>query len=181
VDLRKRWRGDAALLEQLLARYREPHRHYHTLQHLEECFEKLDELRDLAPHPGDVELALWFHDAIYDTRRDDNEARSADWARAAVGERVAELVMATRHDAQPTDMDARVLVDVDLSILGAPDARFAQYERQVREEYRWVPALIYRRKRRQILDGFLARPTIYNTGRFIERYEAQARRNLAKR
>lgn len=180
MDLRKRWRGDAALLEQLLERYREPHRHYHTLQHLEECFEKLDELRDVAPHADDVELAIWFHDAIYDTRRDDNEARSAEWANATVGARVAQLVMATRHDAVPGDIDAQVLVDVDLSILGAPPARFEEYERQVREEYRWVPGLIYRRKRREILESFLARPTIYNTERFIERYEAQARRNLAK-
>jgi predicted metal-dependent HD superfamily phosphohydrolase len=181
VDLRNRWQGDAALLEQLLACYREPHRHYHTLQHLEECFGKFDELRDLAAHPADVELAIWFHDAIYDTRRDDNEARSADWARATVGERVADLVMATRHEATPAGIDAQVLVDVDLSILAAPQARFEEYERQVREEYRWVPGPIYRRKRRQVLQSFLERPTIYNTQRFIERYEAQARRNLTKR
>ena len=180
MDLRSRWRGDAALLEQLLACYREPHRHYHTLQHLEECFEKFDELGDLASHPDDVALAIWFHDAIYDPRRDDNEARSAAWAKATVGERVAELVMATRHEAVPADIDAQVLVDVDLSILGAPQARFEEYERQVREEYRWVPGPIYRHKRRQVLQSFLERPTIYNTQRFIERYEAQARRNLAK-
>jgi predicted metal-dependent HD superfamily phosphohydrolase len=180
VDLRNRWHGDAALLEQLLACYREPHRHYHTLQHLEECFEKLDELRDLAAHPADVELAIWFHDAIYDTRRDDNEARSAAWAKATVGERIAQLVIATRHEAVPADIDAQVLVDVDLSILGAPQPRFEEYERQVREEYRWVPGPIYRRKRRQVLESFLERPTIYSTQRFIERYEAQARRNLAK-
>lgn len=181
MDLHSRWRGDAALLEQLLARYREPHRHYHTLQHLAECFEKFDELRDVAAHPGDVELAIWFHDAVYEPRRDDNEARSADWARATVGERVAELVMATRHEAVPADIDAQVLVDVDLSILGAPPTRFDEYERQVREEYRWVPEFLYRRKRREILASFLARPTIYSTPRFIERHEAQARQNLTRR
>jgi predicted metal-dependent HD superfamily phosphohydrolase len=127
-----------------------------------------------------VELAIWFHDAIYDTRRSDNEQRSADWAKSAVGESVGALVMVTRHDAVPEAMDEKVLVDVDLSILGAPEVRFDEYEKQVREEYGWVPGFVYRRKRREILESFLARATIYNTPRFIERYEPQARANLAR-
>ena len=179
--LAERWKlADRSLYEALIARYREPHRRYHTLQHLEECFARFDEVADLAPHPGEVELALWFHDAIYDPRRSDNEQRSADWASATVGERVAALVMATRHEATPQDADAKALVDVDLWILAAPERRFDEYERQVREEYGWVPGFVYRRKRREILEGFLARPTIYNTDRFIERYEPGARANLAR-
>ena len=73
-----------------------------------------------------------------------------------------------------------MLVDVDLWILGAPQSRFDEYERQVREEYGWVPGLIYRRKRREILESLAARPTIFSTGRFVERYEPQARANLAR-
>jgi predicted metal-dependent HD superfamily phosphohydrolase len=88
--------------------------------------------------------------------------------------------MATRHEAVPQTRDERVLIDVDLWILGAPEKRFDEYERQVREEYGWVPGLIYRRKRRAILESFVARPTIYSTERFIERYEQQARANLAR-
>jgi predicted metal-dependent HD superfamily phosphohydrolase len=88
--------------------------------------------------------------------------------------------MATRHEAVPQTKDEKVLIDVDLWILGAPQARFDEYEKQVREEYRWVPGLIYRHKRREILASFAARPTIYNTERFIERYEQQARANLAR-
>jgi predicted metal-dependent HD superfamily phosphohydrolase len=147
------------LYEKLIAAYSEQHRRYHTLQHLEECFARFDELADLAEHPKDVELAIWFHDAIYDPRRDD---------------------MATRHEAMPQTRDEEALIDVDLWILGAPQARFDDYEKQVREEYRWVPGLIYRRKRREILESFVARPTIYSTERFIQRYEAQARANLAR-
>ena len=101
MDLRSRWPLDEALYQDLVARYREPHRRYHTLQHLEECFARFDELRALAEHPRDVELAIWFHDAIYDTRRSDNEARSAAWGRSVAGERVHDLVMATRHEAAP--------------------------------------------------------------------------------
>jgi predicted metal-dependent HD superfamily phosphohydrolase len=180
--LAARWKlADRSLYQALIARYREPHRRYHTLQHLEECFERFDEVADLAPHPGEVELALWFHDAIYDPRRSDNERRSADWASASTGNpHVHALIMATRHEAVPDGADAKALVDVDLWILAAPEKRFEEYEQQVREEYGWVPGFIYRRKRREILESFLARPTIYSTARFIERYESAARANLAR-
>lgn len=175
--------------EELLARYAEPHRHYHTARHLEECFAELAGLSAEAERPGEVELALWFHDAIYDTKRHDNEARSADWARAVVaragldagvGQRVAALILATKHDAVPSGADARVLVDVDLAILGAPPARFDEYERAIREEYRWVPAWVFRRERRAVLRRLLARPTLFSTARMRERYELRARANLER-
>ena len=122
----------------LIARYEEPHRRYHTVQHLDECFARLDDARALAEHIHEVELALWFHDAVYDTRRPDNEAQSAALARAegaraglseAVLARVDSLILATRHDASPATPDATLLVDVNLAILGAPVDRFDEYER----------------------------------------------------
>jgi predicted metal-dependent HD superfamily phosphohydrolase len=88
--------------------------------------------------------------------------------------------MATCHDAVSMDVDARLLVDIDLAILGADPARFAEYDAQVREEYRWVPDLIYRTRRSEVLAGFLARPAIYGTDRFRERFEAQAQENLRR-
>lgn len=180
---------DAAVLGELIARYSEPHRKYHTTRHLDECFAKFDELRAEAIHPEEVEVALWFHDAIYDTKRQDNEAKSADWARktaraanlpADVGERIHKLILATRHDAVPQEPDEKLLVDVDLSILGETPERFDEYERQIREEYSWVPSIVFRSKRRKILRGLLARASIFNTRRFIEAYEAQARENLER-
>jgi predicted metal-dependent HD superfamily phosphohydrolase len=155
------------------------------LAHLEECFARFDELRDVARRPAEVEIALWFHDAIYDPRRDDNEERSAAWARSSVpdasaGERIHALVMATRHESAPRNVDGQVMVDVDLAILGAPESRFDEYESEVREEYLFVPDAEYRRGRGAILHRLLSRPTIYSTRRFIARYEAQARANLAR-
>ena len=97
-----------------------------------------------------------------------------------VGQRVHALVMATCHDAQPTTADAGLLVDIDLSILGAGPERFDEYEVQVRQEYAWVPGLVFRRKRREILQGFLARPRIYATDPFHRRFEEQARANLQR-
>jgi predicted metal-dependent HD superfamily phosphohydrolase len=178
----------SALFRELIARYNEPHRKYHTLQHLEECFQKLGELRGDAEHPAEVELALWFHDAIYDVKRHDNEAKSADWANStvlaagqpAVGDRIHSLVMATRHKAVPNGIDQQVLVDVDLSILGAGPERFDEYERQVREEYSWVPGIVFRPTRRSILKELLERPTLFNTPKVLAAYEARARENLER-
>lgn len=177
------------LFHDLIGRYSEAHRKYHTTRHLDECFEKLKELENEARHPEEVEFALWFHDAIYDVKRQDNEAKSADWARStmfmagvlsSVAERVHALVLVTAHNAVPRDIDERVLVDVDLSILGAKAERFDEYENQIREEYSWVPEIVFRSKRRGILRAFLERPTVFSTHRFIDAYEAQARKNLAR-
>jgi predicted metal-dependent HD superfamily phosphohydrolase len=177
----------AGLMHALIEAWAQPQRHYHSLQHLRECLLHAEAARALARHPGEVELALWFHDAVYDPKGSDNEALSADWATDALAqagagselqERVRALIMATRHDAEPTDPDARLLVDIDLAILGAEPARFAEYDAQVRAEYRWVPGWLYRRKRKQVLSGFLARPVIYGTGWFRERLEVRARENL---
>jgi predicted metal-dependent HD superfamily phosphohydrolase len=177
------------LIQPLMDAWAEPQRHYHSLQHLRECLALLEPALDLAQHPGEVELALWFHDAVYDPQGTGNEGRSADWAVEAlalagagseVQERVRALIMSTCHDAEPEDDDARLLVDIDLAILGADPARFTEYDTQVREEYRWVPDLVYRTRRREVLAGFLARPAIYGTGRFRERFEAQARENLRR-
>lgn len=178
---------DEALLDELLACHCEAHRAYHTLQHLGECLALLEEERDNAVRPAEAALALWFHDAIYDVRRHDNEERSATWARQAlldagvpddVAGRVHALVVATRHDTEPDTADARLLVDIDLAILGAPPERFAEYERQIRIEYAHVPAEVFDLRRREILGGFLAREPLYLTAAIRERFESNARRNL---
>lgn len=180
--------GDA-LFAQLMAAYAEPQRHYHTQQHLGECLSAFDAARTLAEHPDEVELALWFHDAIYDIKSHDNEQRSADWARAALSaadvaaeaaERVHALVMATRHTAVPSGRDEQLLVDIDLSILGAARPRFDEYEQQIRQEYAYVPGFLFRRKRREILKGFLDRPAIYSTPHLHDALEARARDNLRR-
>lgn len=182
--------GDGgALFAQLKAAYAEPQRHYHTQQHLGECLSAFYDVRALAEHPDEVELALWFHDAIYDIKGHDNEQRSADWAREVLrdagvageaAQRVHDLVMATRHTAVPSGHDERLLVDIDLSILGAERTRFDEYEQQIRREYAYVPGFLFRRKRREILKGFLDRPAIYSTPYFHDALEARARDNLRR-
>lgn len=176
-----------ALHAELLTRYAEPHRAYHTQQHLAECLTLFDEVRHLAERPAEIEVALWFHDAIYDVHRHDNEVRSADWARDALldagavvdaADRVEALVLATRHSAAPATPDEQLLVDIDLAILGAAPARFAEYEAQIRVEYAHVPPAVFNEKRGAILAGFLVRPLLYGTPALGARFEATARANL---
>ncbi|MCD2515329.1 N-methyl-D-aspartate receptor NMDAR2C subunit [Massilia sp. G4R7] len=180
----------AGLYNRLLDAWSEPQRHYHTLQHLTECLTLADGLREEMTHPEEVVLALWFHDAVYDVRAHDNEARSAQWAVQALGdaglakdacERVEALIMATCHGAaaSPGTPDSALLVDIDLAILGSDEARFAEYEAQIRAEYAWVPPDVFAVKRREVLRGFLDRARIYTTDTMVARFEAQARRNLA--
>lgn len=176
-------------MERLLACYREPWRHYHTLQHLAECVEKLVPMLGLAAAPGEVEIALWFHDAVYQVDRHDNEATSALWAKqvlldagveALAAEHVHDLIMATRHQGPPTTPDQGVLVDVDLSILAAPTERFDQYERQVRREYAHIPDSLFESGRRAVLVGFLERERIFHSDSFHPAYETAARENLRR-
>jgi predicted metal-dependent HD superfamily phosphohydrolase len=178
---------DGGVFNQLVAAYSEPHRHYHTLQHLRECLAHCDAAASLAPHPAEVELALWFHDAVYDPRRSDNEERSADWAARAVrgagcgdevADRVRDLVLATRTHEPGADPDAKLLVDVDLAILGAAPARFAESERQIRAEYAHLSEPEWRAGRSGVISGFLARPRLFHTEPFHDALEAAARRNL---
>lgn len=177
------------LLEKLIARYSEPHRKYHTLQHLSECIENLEAALPFAERAGEIEIALWFHDAIYELRSSENELQSANWAYKELieagapndsAERVHTLILATRHAALPVTPDEQLLVDADLSILGSPPDRFAEYESQVRQEYAWVPDLRFRTQRKTILKKFLDRPSIYSTAHFQTRLESQARENLLR-
>lgn len=176
-----------ALFEALIQRYSEPHRKYHTVQHLAECFGTLCELENRAEHLGELELALWFHDAVYDVRRSDNEDRSAAWmaeclrnagAPTEMIQRVHALILSTREHKPAHDVDPAILSDVDLWILAAPPERFQEYEQQIREEYSYVPEPLFRYKRKQVLEEFMKRERIFNTALFVERYEMQARRNL---
>ena len=175
----REWRWDPKILEELRARYAEPHRRYHTLEHIAHCLEEFDPA--MAADPEAVELAIWFHDAIYDPRRSDNEERSAARLLELMPEakRAAELVLVTKHHKASTP-DEALLVDVDLAILGQPAERFDLYERQIREEYAWVPKLVFKMKRASILRGFLKRPFIYGTELFRAKYEAAARANLSR-
>lgn len=178
-----------AVADSLLAAWGQPARHYHGLEHLADCLARLDEAPGSPAEHDVIAAALWFHDAVYDPRTEDNEERSAAWAMHAlrtlgvpseVCAEVARLVLLTRHDSAPRDAAGRLLCDIDLSILGRPQAEFDQYDRQIRAEYAWVPDEAYRVGRRRVLQAFLERRPLFQTEFFRRRYEAAARANLER-
>lgn len=173
----------------LITRYSEPHRAYHTLAHIQHCLDEFEQVRHFITNPNAVELSLWYHDAIYDTRVKDNEEKSAALVRTmiqnaslpdAFGQFVANCIVATKHMTIPIDPDIRFLVDIDLSSLGQPEGMFSENARQIRKEYEWVPEDAFAIGRSAILKSFLDRPSIYATQFFRNKYEMQARRNIAR-
>jgi len=173
----------------LLARYSEPGRAYHTLSHVEHCLKELSGVPEPAADADALEFALWLHDAVYDTRAKDNEAQSAALAHQvarsagladAFGGQVTRLILATRHTAPPAAAGERTMVDIDLAILGQSSARFDEYERQIREEYSWVAEDAFAQGRGAFVASMLARPAIYSTPHFLGKYEARARENLRR-
>ena len=182
--------GDPApAADSLLAAWGEPSRVYHGAAHLVDCLACLDEA------PGDpagrdrIEGALWYHDAVYDTRAENHEELSAAWARRAlialgvatdVADEVARLILLTRHAEPPTDEAGRRVCDIDLSILGRTPAEFDAYDAGIRAEYAWVADPAFRRGRRRVLEELLAREPLYGTEWFRHRYEKPARANLRR-
>lgn len=171
----------------LVTAYSEPGRRYHTLDHIALCLGQLELVRESLEYPCDVAFAIWFHDAIYDPHRHDNEEKSAAWAARVLSElgksiasieRIRQLILDTRHAASPCTTDGMFIADIDLAILGQPHSTFWGYEDAVRDEYSWVPAEQFCEGRIAILNGFLSRPRIYATEAFFARYESPARHNV---
>jgi predicted metal-dependent HD superfamily phosphohydrolase len=177
------------LLADLTAEYSQPHRRYHTLTHIEHCLGELSSIWDCPVHLEEVRWALIFHDAVYDPRRDDNEIRSADWACRIMEDlgrpederaRVRGLILATAHMREPNTADEALLHDIDLSILGADEATFDQYEHSIRDEYEFIPEPHYREARAELLTSFLRRDRIFHTALYRRRLETCARDNLKR-
>jgi predicted metal-dependent HD superfamily phosphohydrolase len=178
----------AGVLDALRQRYAEPHRHYHAQPHVDALLAHLRAHIELARAPELIEAAIWFHDAIYDTHRFDNEEASALLAGQMLGElawaegdiaRVQALVRATAgHDAPLDDSDAWLFLDLDLSVLGQSRALYERYSQAIRAEYAWVDEAAYLAGRRGVLQRFLAREAIYRTPALRAVWEAAARANL---
>ena len=177
------------LADAVLGAWAEPARRYHNLDHLRDCLAELDRAPADGADRDRVEAALWFHDAIYDPRAGDNEARSAEWAHralvelgipSAVADDVARLIRLTGHTDPTPDPSGRLLCDIDLAILGREPEAFDTYDRHIREEYAWVPEPDFRAARAGVLTGLLSRSPLYQTEHFRRRYETVARTNLER-
>jgi predicted metal-dependent HD superfamily phosphohydrolase len=186
-DLLQAWGVEPLLadrtFDEVCAHYASPGRFYHTIDHVANVLQTVSCLGRHVRNPRAVRLAVWLHDVIYDSTASDNEERSAAYAlrlceslAIAEADRVAKLILKTKGHEAGDDADAQVLLDADLSILGANPVVYRSYAQQIRQEYAWVPEADYRRGRRQVLRRFLARPRIYH---FLTELEAPARGNIS--
>jgi predicted metal-dependent HD superfamily phosphohydrolase len=178
--------------QRLAAAYSEPYRHYHNLDHIEQCLAEFDAVAALAGCPDELEFAVWLHDVVYDPKASDNEEKSALWATAVLSGltpppardllacRIRDLIIATAHTQTPTNHDAQLIADIDLAILGQSREVYDEYERRIRAEYAWAPAEAYALGRSRVLRRFLGRQRIYFTERFEVLYGAQARENMRR-
>jgi predicted metal-dependent HD superfamily phosphohydrolase len=181
------------VLSDLVRAYAEPHRRYHTLDHIAALLQLLEENGKAVADRDAIRLAILFHDAVYNPARSDNEAASAALAAQQLTglglpppliADVERLILATRHgpDAEPAqaDADLALLVDLDLAVLAAAWPDYLDYAQAIRREYAVYPDAIYRPGRRRVLEGFLARPRLYHTQRLRALWEVPARANLAR-
>lgn len=179
---------EATSWEMLRAAYAEPARHYHNLGHIHALLAWAAEYRAQLQDYTAIRFAIWFHDVVYDTKRSDNEERSAALAiqtlqqlnvSTPITQTVESMILATKaHQLGELNSDVAWFLDFDLAILGSAPEVYQAYRQAIRQEYRWVPGLLFRRKRRQVLENFLQRERLFFTAEMRERLEMQARRNL---
>ncbi|MEU6115923.1 hypothetical protein ABZ840_15530 [Streptomyces sp. NPDC047117] len=179
----------APYADNLLARWAEPQRRYHTTAHLTAVLDRIDELAGHAAEPDVVRLAAWFHDAVYRPDRSENEERSAALAERALPElgidaaRTAEVARLVRltvtHDPAEDDSNGEVLCDADLAVLAGAPEQYAAYAAAVREEFGFVPDEAFRAGRADVLRQLLALPRLFRTPVGHDRWERLARRNLS--
>lgn len=182
IEWEKRRRSDNAgeAFQVLVNAYSEEHRHYHNLEHVSEVLNELENCSNA------LYLAAWFHDAVYDPKKKDNEEKSAELARKwclsfgyvpEFGEKVSELIFATKHDKEPETEEGKLLADADLSIF-AKDERINEYEGGIRKEYLFYTDEAYYPVRIWVLERFISKEHLFRTELFRSRYEAKARKNL---
>ena len=173
---------------ELVCRYGESGRFYHSDEHVAFCLAQLDKLKDGPDSPDLVELSIWFHDLVYETGAKDNEQRSADrFAVLAAGqlapediETVCELIMATVHDGDPGSRDAQYVVDLDIAGMGGSWKRYRRDSEDLRLERPDQDDATFYAGKKVFLESLLARKSIYYTREFAKRKEAAARRNIGR-
>ena len=180
--------GDSKeVYDKLKGMYSEPHRAYHDMPHIADSLEEFESVRHLAQMPCKVEMAIWMHDPIYDTHRNDNEIMSAMLAeeiltKAKLPESfirgVKDNILATTHKFFPATNDTKLITSIDLVPLGKSAQIFKENERNIREEFSWASDEQYRAGRKEFAQGFLERPSIYPHAHFKQKYEDRAKRNL---
>jgi predicted metal-dependent HD superfamily phosphohydrolase len=169
--------------------YNSSNRHYHNLQHLQNMYEQLLQVKDLIQDWDTILFSLFYHDIIYNATAKDNEEQSADVAEkrllqiAYPPEKIqlcVQQIMATKTHTVSLDTDTNYFTDADLSILGSEWSAYEAYTKAIRKEYSIYPNLLYKPGRRKMLQHFLGMDKIYKTGFFQQKYESVAKENMER-
>ncbi len=173
----------------IAAAYIEGSRHYHTLHHVLQCLDTLKEYPKPIPYHSEIELALWYHYAIYDPQKRDNEEQSgrllkqdlekADLPTSSI-QKAYELVIATDHKRPANDEAEAIIADVDMAILSYPQEQYTTYSEQIRKEYSCFDDNTFSEGRKTFLKHFLAKQSIYQTPFYHSQFEAKARTNMER-
>lgn len=172
--------------DEIVQYYSTKGRHYHNLNHLNQLVAELKPLQGNFSSWDTIVFAIAYHDIIYNPIKSDNEERSADFAvnrlqALTVPKQEIELcrriILATKKH-QPSEPEVNLFTDADLSILGAEPTAYAEYTKQIRQEYSIYPDLLYNPERKKVLTHFLAMSQIFKTKEFFERFEKSARENI---
>jgi predicted metal-dependent HD superfamily phosphohydrolase len=175
--------------DDLLNDYTGEKRHYHALSHITNLLTLLEDNKFRIHDEETIFFAIWFHDVIYNTWKNDNEERSADYADEVLRQtemppsqiqKIKYFINATKTHTADDDNDLALFLDFDLSILGAEEDIYAVYKRQIREEFSSFPNFIYNRGRKKALRGILEKPYIYHSDAFRRTFENQARENIQR-
>lgn len=162
-------------------------RYYHNLQHLENMFEEIDEVKDQIKNFNNISFSIFYHDIIYDASSKSNEEKSADIAKERLEilgvnnddiQRIYEQISATKSHKKSDNEDTNFLLDADLSVLGKSSEIYLEYTKQIRKEYSIYPDFLYKPGRKKVLQHFLDLESIFKTDYFKNKYENQARKNI---
>ena len=176
--------------ENLVKHYNSKSRFYHTLNHIEALLKLSEEHEHLLTSKKTIDFAIWYHDAIYDASKGNNEEKSAELARENLTELGLDptliescfnLIIATKTHQLTEDLnsfDAQFLLDIDLSILAVERDNYIEYTQQIRKEYKIYPDFLYKKGRKKVLKHFLEMEQIYKTDLFRNLWETKAKENL---
>lgn len=174
-----------SVYEEISEKYTENQRYYHNLKHIFEMLKLANQYQQECQYYDIICFAIWFHDVVYDPKKKNNEMQSSQFAAQkmkkmsishVVISSTVDYILATRtHQPSVEDTDLQYFLDFDLAILGTPFDEYAQYCQDIRQEYKFVPKLLYQNIRAKILRRFLKRPKLYF---HLEHLEQNARKNI---
>jgi predicted metal-dependent HD superfamily phosphohydrolase len=193
IELLINYTDNTGLIDELWSEiennYSSNKRHYHTLQHLDNLLTQLTEVKGEIQNWTVILFTLYYHDAVYNALKSNNEEKSAELAEKRMKqlsvpndaiERCKKQILATKSHLKSTDIDTNYFTDADLLVLGQSWETYSMYYKNVRKEYSIYPDFVYNPGRKKVLTHFLSMDRIFKTDFFYNNFEIQAKHNLQK-